>query len=215
MKKLLATAIAMTAACGAFAAMDLGNVANVEISNTNANNQLDIGNIGIGNIGNNGNIRQDQLEIGNTGTGNISTLATIDDLVEEVRELSLKYAALTSAVAFIEHKCETDATWRKAYHQGEAAQTVATNEYGIAYRVTIYKDGYVYADCPMVVSRPKSPEDAAKAEAERKALIASKVEEARQAMERASLPKIVADILAERRAAAQTKEVTVIVEPDK
>ena len=156
-----------------------------------------------------------QLGIGNIGTGNISTLATLDDLVEEVRDLSLKYAALTSAVAFIEHKCETDAAWRKAYHQGEAAQTVATNEFGITYRVTIYKDGYVYADNPRVVPRPASPEDAAKAEAERKALIEAKAEEARQAMERAALPSKVADILAERRAAAQVKEVTVIVEPGK
>ena len=142
-------------------------------------------------------------------------LSTFDDLVEEVRELSLKYAALTSAVAFIEHKCETDAAWRKAYHQGEAAQTVATNEFGITYRVTIYKDGYVYADNPRVVPLPASPESAAKAEADRKALIASKVEEARQAMERAVLPSKVADILAERRAAATPVETTVIVEPQR
>ena len=199
MKKLLiATAIAATltvALCSTVRAADgLGNVANVEISNFNAN---------------------DQLEIGNTGIGNISTLATLDTLVEEVRELSLKYAALTSAVSFIEKKCETDAAWRRAYHQGEAAQTVATNEYGIAYRVTIYKDGYVYADNPRVVPLPSSPESAAKAEADRKALIASKVEEARQAMERAVLPSKVADVLAERRAAATPVETTVIVEPQR
>ena len=170
MKKLLAIAIVLTAACGAFAEL---------------NSQL-------------------------------STLnSPIDDLVDEVRDLSLKYAALTSAVSFIEKKCETDPQWRRAYHQGEAAQTVATNDYGVAYRVTIYNDGYVYADNPHKVPRPESPEDAAKAEAERKALIASKAEEARQAMERAALPAKFADILAKRRAAAQTKEVTVVIEPQR
>lgn len=132
-------------------------------------------------------------------------------LLEEVRELSMKYAALTSAVAFIERKCETDASWRRAYHQGEAAQAVATNEYGIAYRVTIYKDGYVYADAPRVVPRPASPETAAKAEAARKALIEEKAEAARQAMERAALPAKVAEIFAARRAAAKTNEVTVVI----
>jgi len=112
----------------------------------------------------------------------LPSLADVSALVEEVRELSMKYAALTSAVAFIERKCESDASWRRAYHQGEAAQTVATNEYGIAYRVTIYNDGYVYADAPKVVPRPASPETAAKAEAARKALIEEKAEAARQAM---------------------------------
>lgn len=141
----------------------------------------------------------------------LPSLADVSALVEEVRELSMKYAALTSAVAFIERKCESDASWRKAYHQGETAQTVATNEYGIAYRVTIYKDGYVYADAPRVVPRPASPEDAAKAEAARKALIEEKAEAARQAMERAALPARVAEILAARRAAAKTQEVTVKV----
>ena len=156
-----------------------------------------------------------QLGIGNIGTGNISTLATLDDLVEEVRDLSLKYAALTSAVAYIERQCETDSSWRRAYHQGEAAQTVATNEYGIAYRVTIYKDGYVYADNPQAVKAPASPEEAAKAEAERKALIAAKAEEARQAMERAALPAKVAEILAARRAAEKPVEQTVVIGPEK
>ena len=120
---------------------------------------------------------------------------------------------ISSAVAFIERKCESDASWRKAYHQGEAAQAVATNEYGIAYRVTIYKDGYVYADAPRVVPRPASPEDAAKAEAARKALIEETAEAARQAMERAALPPKVAEIFAARRAAAKTNEVTVTVGP--
>ena len=143
----------------------------------------------------------------------LPSLADVSVLVEEVRELSMKYAALTSAVAFIERKCESDASWRKAYHQGEAAQTVATNEYGIAYRVTIYKDGYVYADAPRVVPRPASPEDAAKAEAARKALIEETAEAARQAMERAALPPKVAEIFAARRAAAKTNEVTVTVGP--
>ena len=143
----------------------------------------------------------------------LHSLADVSALVEEVRELSMKYAALTSAVAYIERKCETDASWRRVYHQGEAAQTVATNEYGIAYRVTIYKDGYVYADAARVVPRPASPETAAKAEAARKALIEEKAEAARQAMERAALPAKVAEIFAARRAAAKTNEVTVVVSP--
>lgn len=146
-----------------------------------------------------------------TSLTSFPSLVDVSALVEEVRELSMKYAALTSAVAFIERKCESDASWRRAYHQGEVAQTVATNEYGIAYRVTIYKDGYVYADAPKVVPRPASPETAAKAEAARKALIEEKAEAARQAMERAALPARVAEILAARRAAAKTQEVTVKV----
>lgn len=141
----------------------------------------------------------------------LPSLADVSTLVVEVRELSMKYAALTSAVAFIERKCETDASWRRAYHQGEAAQSVATNEYGIAYRVTIYKDGYVYADAPRVVPRPASPEDAAKSEAERKALIAAKREEMIAAMERATLPKKVAEIFAARRAAVKTNETVVVI----
>lgn len=145
----------------------------------------------------------------------LPSLADVASLVEEVRDLSAKYSALTSAVAFIEKKCETDSAWRRAYHQGVATQTVATNEYGIAYRVTIYGDGYVYADAPRVVPRPVSPEDAAKSEAERKALIAAKAEEARQAMERAALPAKVAEILEARRAAAVTNVVTVTVEANR
>lgn len=141
----------------------------------------------------------------------IPSLADVPALVVEVRDLTMKYAALTSAVAFIERKCETDAGWRRAYHQGEAVQSVATNEYGIAYRVTIYKDGFVYADAPRVVPRPVSPEDAAKSEAERKALVAAKREEMIAAMERATLPKKVAEILAARRAAAKTNETIVVI----
>lgn len=148
---------------------------------------------------------------GGSLTTTLPSLADVSTLVVEVRELSMKYSALTSAVAFIERKCETDASWRRAYHQGEAAQSVATNEYGIAYRVTIYKDGYVYADAPRVVPRPASPEDSAKSEAERKALIAAKREEMVAAMERATLPKKVAEILAARRAAAKTNETIVVI----
>ena len=131
-------------------------------------------------------------------------------LLEAVSSLHSDFGAVSNAIRYIEMKCETDAGWRRAYHQGVAAQTVATNEFGIIYRVDIYNDGYVYADYRSHTSDLPDPE----AEARAKELIAQKREEAIAAMERARLPERVAAILAARRAAAATtNEVTVTVEP--
>ena len=139
---------------------------------------------------------------------------TAESLAEEVAELRLQYNALTNMVSFIEKKCETDRSWRRAYHQGEAGQAVMTNEYGLVYNLTYYKDGYVYADYARTV-KVDDPEEMAKNEAERKALIESKREEAVAAMEKAQLPKKIANLLAERRAAKKTIEKTVIIDASK
>ncbi len=128
-------------------------------------------------------------------------------LLSAVADLHNSFAAVSNAVSLVERKCETDASWRRAYHQGLAAQTVCTNEFGIIYRVDIYADGYVYADYKAHTPDLPDPE----AEARAKALIAQKREEAIAAMERARLPERVAAILAARRAAAATtNEVTVV-----
>ena len=60
--------------------------------------------------------------------------------------LNVRFGVCSNAISMIESKCETDPTWRAAYHQGLAAQTICTNEFGIIYRVDIFNDGYVYAD---------------------------------------------------------------------
>ena len=129
-------------------------------------------------------------------------------LLEEMAALSQRLAVASNAIALVERKCETDAAWRTAYHQGLAAQAICTNEYGIIYRVDVFKDGYVYADYRSHTPEPPDPE----AEERQKALIAQKREEAIAAMERANLPARVAAILAARRAAAATTNtVTVTV----
>ena len=131
-------------------------------------------------------------------------------LLESISMLHGQFAVFSNAVTMIERKCETDPVWRRAYHQGLAAQTVCTNEYGIIYRVDIFQDGYVYADYKSHTPELPDPE----AEERQKALIAQKREEAIAAMERANLPARVAEILAARRAAAATtNEVSVTVTP--
>ena len=139
---------------------------------------------------------------------------TAETLAAEVAELRLQYNALTNMVKFIERKCETDHFWRRAYHQGEAGQAVMTNEYGIVYKLTYYKDGYVYADYARTV-KVDDPEEMAKNEAESKALIESKREEAVAAMEKAQLPEKIANLLADRRAAKKTIEKTVVIDANK
>lgn len=139
---------------------------------------------------------------------------TAEDLAAEVAELRLQYNALTNMVKFIEKKCENDASWRRAYHQGEAGSSIQTNEYGIVYKITIYKDGYVHADYATVV-KATDPESKAKEEAEAKALIESKKEEAIAAMEKAQLPARIAKLRAERRAALKPIEKTVVIDANK
>lgn len=131
-------------------------------------------------------------------------------LLESIAQLHVKMGALSNAVALIESKCETDASWRRIYHQGLAGQAICTNEFGIIYRVDIFNDGYVYADYKSHTPEPPDPE----AEAKLRALVAQKREEAIAAMERANLPARVAEILAARRAAAaSTNTVTITVTP--
>ena len=64
-------------------------------------------------------------------------------LLESIAQLHVKMGSLSNAVALIESKCETDASWRRIYHQGLAGQAICTNAYGIIYRVDIFNDGYV------------------------------------------------------------------------
>lgn len=139
---------------------------------------------------------------------------TTESLAAEVAELRLQYNALTNMVKFIEKKCETDESWRKAYHQGVSAKSIQTNEYGVVYSLTIYKDGYVHADYAKIV-KVDDPESKAKTEAEQKALIESKREEALAAMEKAQLPDKIAKILADRRAAKKPIEKTVVIDANK
>lgn len=131
-------------------------------------------------------------------------------LLEEMAAMSQRLAVASNAIALVERRCETDAAWRAAYHQGLAAQAVCTNEFGIIYRVDVFNDGYVYAD--YTSHTPESPDP--EAEERQKALIAAKREEAQAAMERARLPERVAALLAARRAAAATNEVTVTITPN-
>ena len=56
-------------------------------------------------------------------------------LLEEMAALNVRFGVCSNAISMIESKCETDPTWRAAYHQGLAAQTICTNEFGIIYRV--------------------------------------------------------------------------------
>ena len=128
-----------------------------------------------------------------------ASAGTLDDLTAELAELRAQIAVCSNAITFIENKCETDASWRNAYHQGVAARAVCTNEYGIVYSLIVYNDGYTFAENAKKVRAPASPEDAAKKEAAQKALIEARAEELRQQLERAMLPEQVADILKTRR----------------
>ena len=130
----------------------------------------------------------------------------VDALTDAVAELSLKYAALTSAVAFIERKCETDASWRKAYHQGVAAQSPVTNEYGIVYNVTVYNDGYTYADYRTTARKALTK---AEEETRQKELIERRRLECIEAMRKAQLPANVLQMLEMRRKAAAAQNLTV------
>ena len=134
-------------------------------------------------------------------------------LLEEMAQLRQDFAVFSNAVTCIEKLCETDANWRKAYHQGFDAQTIMTNEFGIVYTVELYKDGYVYANYKgMSRKSEKDPESEAKA----KARLEAKRTEAIAAMQRANLPEKIAKMLDARRAnAATTNEVTVTVEAQK
>lgn len=134
----------------------------------------------------------------------------IDGLTAEVAALQKQLSNLSSAIAFIEKKCETDRDWRTAYHQGLAHTEICTNEFGIAYRVEIYNDGYVYANYYRTV-KSVDPEAKAKEEAAKKALIAEKQAEMVRAMETANLPEPVAKRLEERRAAQEVKSQTVLI----
>lgn len=134
-------------------------------------------------------------------------------LMEELAQLRQDFAIFSNAVSCIEKLCESDAQWRKAYHQGMDVQTIMTNEFGVVYSVELYKDGYIYADYKMMArNAPKDPE----AEAKAKARLEAKRTEAIAAMQRANLPEKVAKMLEARRANASTSnEVTVIVEANK
>lgn len=147
-----------------------------------------------------------------SGTLDDSQAESIAELQALVADLALRYDALTNTVRFIEEKCNHDDAWRKAYHGPIEANAIMTNEYGIVYKVEIHRDGYTYANYKTTVASPKDPEQKAKDEANQKALLAKKKEEALQAMEKAQLPRKVAEIYAERRKAKKPIEKTVVIE---
>ena len=134
----------------------------------------------------------------------------IDGLITEVAALQQQLSNLSSAIAFIEKKCETDKDWRTAYHQGLSHTEICTNEFGIVYKVEIYNDGYVYGKYYRTV-KSVDPEAKAKEEAAKKALVAEKQAEMVRAMESANLPEPVAKRLEERRAAQEVKSQTVLI----
>lgn len=134
-------------------------------------------------------------------------------LMEELAQLRQDFAIFSNAVSCIEKLCESDAQWRKAYHQGMDVQTIMTNEFGVVYVVELYKDGYVYANYKGMSRNTKTDPEA---EAKAKARLEAKRMEAIAAMQRANLPEKVAKMLEARRATtAATNEVTVIVEAQK
>ena len=106
------------------------------------------------------------------------------------------------------HREQETAAGRLAWHGRRMGQYVIESEVesgGVeSVLVELYEDGFVWTNAAKRVTRP-DPEAAAKARA---------AAEARQAeWERTHLPPDVAALLAARRAAATTNEVTVIVGP--
>ena len=168
MKKLITATLIAFAACGAFAEIENGEL---------------------------------RMENAATLNSQLSTLnSSIDDLsalADTLAELSLKYDALTNMIAFIERKCETDPSWRKAYHQGVAAQAPITNEYGIVYSVTVYNDGYTYADYKTTARKALTK---AEEETRQKEVIERKRLECIEAMRKATLPPVVMKMLEQLKA---------------
>lgn len=118
------------------------------------------------------------------------------DLEAEVAALHEQMAAFSNLVKFVESRCETDPAWRKAYHQGIAAQAPVTNEFGIVYTVTVYNDGYTYADYKTTARKTLTK---AEEETRQKEILAKKREDAIAAMRKARLPAWVDKRLAERQ----------------
>ena len=120
------------------------------------------------------------------------------DLEAEVAALHEQMAAFSNLVKFVESRCETDAAWRKAYHQGVAAQAPVTNEFGIVYHVTVYNDGYTYADYKTTARKALTK---AEEETRQKEILAKKRADAIAAMRKAQLPEWVDKRLAARQKA--------------
>lgn len=109
----------------------------------------------------------------------------ITELAIKVADLEIRFAQLTNILNYIERKCEASAEWRREYHNGVGAQTLCTNEFGIVYSVTIYNDGYTYADYKTIARKARSK---AEEEARQKELIEQKRGEIIDAMRKATLP---------------------------
>lgn len=112
---------------------------------------------------------------------------------------------LTDALGLLNRKYHRDiesSAGRAQWHGKRLSEYYLAGEDGTKRLVQLYEDGFVWTNAAKRVSL-KDPEAAAKAKA---------AAEARQAeWERAHLPPEVAALLAARRAAAKTNEVTIVV----
>ena len=96
---------------------------------------------------------------------------------------------------------------RRRWHGNRVGQYVFTNG-TVLLRIDLYADGFVATNRADRKAAPRDPEAEAKAREE----AARRAEEARRAWEEANLPPDLAAIRAAQRDAAQTQEVTVVVE---
>ena len=115
---------------------------------------------------------------------------------------------LTEALGLMNRKyhrdIETEAG-RRQWHGKRMGQYLVDDGNGGQRLVQLYEDGFVWTNAPQHVRVHADPEAAAKAKAA--------AEKRRAEFERAHLPPDVAALLAARRAAATTNEVTVTITP--
>ena len=117
-------------------------------------------------------------------------------------------AELQDALGLMNRKYWRDmktAQGRREWHGSVAGSFMTTNAAGVIERVDLHEDGYVHREEPTRKVVITDPEAIAKAAAERE----TKIRE----LESRTLPPEIAAILAARRAAATTNEVTVTVTP--
>lgn len=115
---------------------------------------------------------------------------------------------LTDALGLMNRKYHRDiesSDGRAQWHGKRLSEYYLAGEDGTKRLVQLYEDGFVWTNAPQRVSVHADPEAAAKAKAA--------AEKHRAEFERAHLPPEVAALLAARRAAATTNEVTVTITP--
>lgn len=115
---------------------------------------------------------------------------------------------LTDALGLMNRKYHRDiesSDGRAQWHGKRLSEYYLAGEDGTKRLVQLYEDGFVWTNAPQRVRVHADPEAAAKAKAA--------AEKRRAEFERAHLPPEVAALLAARRAAATTNEVTVTITP--